>query len=128
MWHGIVGRYAAGALLLDRHDPTRVIARSSQPIMTPITDFETNGFVPNVVFPTAMLDYGDNLQVFYGAADTCVAMAEFSKRAILDSMTTQDVRSIMTSQRPTENRFRRRLLASQMRHRNVHSRLARRDR
>ena len=55
---GTVGRYAAGALLLDRDDPSRVLARSSEPIMLPTTDYETNGFVPNVVFPTAMLDCG----------------------------------------------------------------------
>ena len=81
-----VGCYSAGALLLDRDQPGRVLARSSQPILKPKTDYEMNGFVPNVVFPTAMLDRGDDLQVFYGAADSCVASARFSKRAILDSL------------------------------------------
>ncbi len=83
---GEVGRYAAGVILLDRDDPSRVIARSSEPIMMPTTDYELNGFVPNVVFPTALLDFGENLQVFYGAADTCVATALFSKRSVLDSL------------------------------------------
>lgn len=83
---GIVGRYAAGALLLDREDPSRVIGRSVEPIMLPTTDYEVNGFVPNVVFPTAMIDVGDDVQVFYGAADTRVAMAQFSKRSVLDSL------------------------------------------
>jgi predicted GH43/DUF377 family glycosyl hydrolase len=86
---GRVGRYAAGGLLLDRHDPTHVIGRSSVPIMVPKAPFELNGFVPNVVFPTAMIDRGGTLQVFYGAADTCVAMAEFSKQEMLESMTPQ---------------------------------------
>lgn len=86
-WAGEVGCYAAGALLLDRQKPNRVIARSTAPIMTPITSFENSGFVPKVVFPTALFDQGENLQVFYGAADTCIAMAEFSKRAIVDSLT-----------------------------------------
>ncbi len=83
---GTVGRYAAGALLLDRHDPARVLARSSQPIMLPTTDYETDGFVPNVVFPTALLELGNELHVFYGAADTSVAMTRFSTRAVLDSL------------------------------------------
>ncbi len=83
---GTVGRYAAGALLLDRDDPSRVISRSREPIMLPTTDYETSGFVPNVVFPTAMLEIGDELQVFYGAADTSVAMTRFSKRTVLDSL------------------------------------------
>jgi predicted GH43/DUF377 family glycosyl hydrolase len=87
---GTVGCYSAGALLLDRDRPSRVLARSSLPVMQPVTDFETNGFVPNVVFPTAMLDCEDEFQVFYGAADTCVASAKFSKRSLLDSLVLQD--------------------------------------
>lgn len=83
---GKVGRYAAGALLLDRDDPRRVIARSSEPIMMPTTDYETNGFVPDVVFPTAILDHGNDWQVFYGAADTSVAMTRFSKQSVMDSL------------------------------------------
>ncbi|MEO8269679.1 MAG: glycoside hydrolase family 130 protein, partial [Aureliella sp.] len=86
---GRVGRYAAGALLLDRVDPSCVLARSGEPIMLPMNDYETNGFVPNVVFPTAMLDVGDELQVFYGAADTSVATTRFSKRSVLDSLVLQ---------------------------------------
>jgi len=89
---GEVGRYAAGALLLDRYDPSQVLARTAEPIMTPTVAFEVCGFVPNVVFPTAMLDRGDTLHLYYGAADTCIGMAEFSKRAIFESMTTQGVR------------------------------------
>jgi len=86
---GTVGRYAAGALLLDRDDPSRVIARSSDPIMLPTTSYETNGFVPDVVFPTAMFETGDDLQVYYGAADTCTGMTRFSKRSVLDSLFSQ---------------------------------------
>ncbi|TWT94477.1 glycoside hydrolase family 130 protein [Stieleria varia] len=84
---GRVGRYAVGAALLDRRNPCRVLARTSDPIMTPQMDFEKTGFIPGVVFPTAMLDHGDTLQVFYGAADSCIAMAELSKRAVLEAMT-----------------------------------------
>lgn len=87
---GTVGCYSAGALLLDRDQPSRVLARSNEPIMQPATNFETNGFVPNVIFPTAMLDRGDQLQIFYGAADTCVASAHFSKQSVLDSLVRQD--------------------------------------
>ncbi|MCO8122320.1 glycoside hydrolase family 130 protein [Stieleria sp. TO1_6] len=86
---GTVGRYVAGAVLLDRDDPSRVLARSSEPIMQPTIDYETSGFVPNVIFPTAMLDFGDDLHVFYGAADTCAAVTRFSKRSVLDSLDTK---------------------------------------
>ena len=91
---GTVGRYAAGAILLDRDDPNHMIARSNKPIMVPTTDYEKNGFVPNVVFPTAMLDVDDEWHVYYGAADTSVAMTRFSKRSVLDSLvSTQDSKS-----------------------------------
>lgn len=83
---GTVGRYCAGAVLLDHDHPERVLARSIEPIMQPQSDFETDGFVPNVVFPTAMLERGDDLQVFYGAADTCIAVTRLSKREVLDSL------------------------------------------
>ncbi|QDV24935.1 Beta-1,4-mannooligosaccharide phosphorylase [Aureliella helgolandensis] len=88
---GQVGCYTAGALLLDRHNPAQILARSMSPTMAPTASFETHGFVPNVVFPTALLDQGDTLAVYYGAADSCVGMAEFSKDAILQSMTIQGV-------------------------------------
>lgn len=83
---GTVGPYAAGGLLLDRKDPSRVLARSRTPILQPTTIYETQGFVPNVVFPTGMLDVGDEWHVYYGAADTSVAMTRFSKRSVFDSL------------------------------------------
>ncbi|KLU06723.1 glycosidase [Rhodopirellula islandica] len=86
---GTVGCYSAGAILLDRDHPGRVLARSSQPMMQPTTEYELHGFVPQVVFPTAMLDRDDQLHVFYGAADTCVASARFPKQSVLDSLQRQ---------------------------------------
>ncbi|EMI28590.1 glycoside hydrolase family 130 protein [Rhodopirellula europaea] len=62
------------------------MGRSAQPVLQPIRHHERHGFVPNVVFPTAMLDLGDNLQIFYGAADACVASVQLSKQSVLDSL------------------------------------------
>ncbi|MBV8558096.1 MAG: hypothetical protein JO116_21365, partial [Planctomycetaceae bacterium] len=45
------------------------------------------GFIPNVVFPTGMVRDGDSLLVYYGAADAFTAVAEFSERVLLDSLT-----------------------------------------
>ncbi len=88
---GQVGVYSAGLVLLDRDDPTRVLARSSAPMMIPATTYESTGFVPDVVFPTAMMHSaangaGDSIDVYYGAADTSIAFAQFSKQALLNSM------------------------------------------
>lgn len=81
-----VGAYSAGVLLLDRDDPTRILKRSHGPIMQPTADFERTGFVPDVVFPTALIECGDSLQVYYGAADACIGVVEFSRRELLEAL------------------------------------------
>ncbi len=78
-----LGVYSAAALLLDLDEPHRIVRGSSEPILVPETDFEREGFVPNVVFPTGVVDRGDTLLVYYGAADTVCAVAELSKAEIL---------------------------------------------
>lgn len=75
---GVVGAYAAGALLLDGDDPTRVIAHTPEPILTPTQPYETDGFVPNVVFPTGLIAHGDRLRIYSGTADTAIGLVELS--------------------------------------------------
>ncbi len=87
---GEVGAYYAGAILLDAGDPARVLRRSPEPFFVPEADFEVAGFVPNVVFPTGVVQDGDALLVYYGAADAFTAVAEFSLRELLDAMTAPD--------------------------------------
>ena len=77
-----VGQYAAGALLLDLNNPTQVLAKSEEPLLVPETDFEREGFVPNVVFPTGLVETEDSFLVYYGAADTYCGVVEFSKEDI----------------------------------------------
>ena len=83
---GDIGVYAAGTLLLDPADPAKVLGRSPGPVMVPEAEFETGGFVSNVVFPTGTVDAGDNLLVYYGCADTSIAVAEFSKHDLMHSV------------------------------------------
>ena len=78
-----VGVYSAAALLLDLHEPHRIVRKSSEPILVPETDYEQVGFVPNVVFPTGVVERGDTLLLYYGAADTACAVAELSTADIL---------------------------------------------
>ncbi|MCI0747859.1 MAG: glycoside hydrolase family 130 protein [Verrucomicrobia subdivision 3 bacterium] len=77
-----VGTYSGGLLLLEGENPRRVLGRRGQ-VFVPETDFEREGFVPNVVFPTGVVQNGDKLLVFYGAADTFVGIVEFSLDEIL---------------------------------------------
>lgn len=67
--------YAAGALLLDADDPSRVIARTPEPLLAPETEEERSGIVPNVVFPTAIEQIDGRLFVFYGMADSKIGVA-----------------------------------------------------
>jgi beta-1,2-mannobiose phosphorylase / 1,2-beta-oligomannan phosphorylase len=67
--------YAAGAMILDPADPSKVIARSDEPLMAPETEEERSGTVPNVVFPTAIEEIEGKLYVFYGMADAHIGAA-----------------------------------------------------
>jgi len=67
--------YAAGAMLLDPDDPSRVLARTDEPILEPETDEERDGTVPNVVFPTAIEEVDGTRFVFYGMADSRIGVA-----------------------------------------------------
>ncbi|NDP20082.1 MAG: glycosidase [Paludibacter sp.] len=79
-------RYCLGALLLDLYNPSKVLARSEQPIMEPIAEYEKNGFFGNVIFTNGHYVIGDTLRIFYGASDEVVCSADFSITEILKSL------------------------------------------
>jgi Predicted glycosylase len=88
IYHGAneANRYCLGALLLDLNDPTIVLARSAEPIMEPLTDYETNGFFGNVVFANGTIEHDDEIIVYYGASDLVVCGATLSISEILRSL------------------------------------------
>lgn len=67
--------YRAGIVLLDLKDPRKVIYRSKEPIFEPREEYELFGDVPNVVFPTGLVEKDGWLYLYYGAADTTVCLA-----------------------------------------------------
>ena len=73
-------------MLLDAKNPGRVIARTAEPIFLPTADFERQGFVPNVVFPTGIVSRGGALQIFYGAADKCTGVVELSLTELMTQL------------------------------------------
>jgi predicted GH43/DUF377 family glycosyl hydrolase len=81
--HGI---YRLGLLLLDTHNPYRVIARSQEPIMGPEADYEKKGFLGGVVFTNGHLVAGDTITLYYGAADTVICGATLSIRKLLATL------------------------------------------
>ena len=101
VYHGVATHFAsahiyqAGAALLDLDDPTRVLARTRDNILEPRLPWELTGQVPNVVFPggmtVAQLDQQGfaapeaRVLIYYGAADTCVGVAETTVGALVDA-------------------------------------------
>jgi predicted GH43/DUF377 family glycosyl hydrolase len=89
IYHGVTGNpptYSLGALLLDRHDPSRVKARSRHPILKPEAPYEREGFFGSVVFTCGALADGDLVRVYYGAADGVTAVADLSLAEILSGL------------------------------------------
>jgi predicted GH43/DUF377 family glycosyl hydrolase len=74
--HGVgpLRTYSIGALLLDIDDPTRVIGRLPQPLLSPAVD-EQDGYVPNVVYSCGSLLHGENVVIPYAIADTAIGFA-----------------------------------------------------
>lgn len=82
---GDVGAYFGAALLLDADEPHQVVKEAPAPFLAPEADFETHGFVPDVVFPTGLVRDAGKLLVYYGAADTATAVAEFAEEDLLSA-------------------------------------------
>ena len=81
-YHGVSGTcngyvYSIGAAILDKDDPSKVLYRTRDYLLTPEKEYEVTGFVPNVAFPCATLQDAETgrIAIYYGAADTYVAVA-----------------------------------------------------
>ncbi len=81
-YHGVINtcngfRYAMGAAIMDRDNPDIVKYRTKPYLLTPSVSYEQVGDVPNVIFPCATLQdvEQDKIAIYYGAADTVVALA-----------------------------------------------------
>jgi beta-1,2-mannobiose phosphorylase / 1,2-beta-oligomannan phosphorylase len=81
-----IGAYCGGAMLLAKDDPGRVVKVSQEPIFEPQLEFEKEGFVARVVFPTGVLEDGDRLLIYYGASDKYCAMVEVSRRDVMSRL------------------------------------------
>ncbi|WP_408008257.1 glycoside hydrolase family 130 protein [Pseudalkalibacillus sp. A8] len=80
-------RYCLGAVLLDLDNPAKILAKSEEPILVPDADYEKDGFFGNVVFTCGVTVQGDNVRVYYGAADTSMAAADLSLNEIFSKLT-----------------------------------------
>jgi len=86
IYHGAdaANRYCLGAALIDGEDPSKVLARSEQPLFEPEAPYELEGFFGGVVFACgALVDPDGKVTVYYGAADECTCAARTTMGEIL---------------------------------------------
>lgn len=82
---GAMRKYSIGAALLDKDDPSRVLARTSMPLVSP-SDEDREGYVPNVVYTCGALAHGRRLFMPYGVADSSVAFGFLELDEVLAAM------------------------------------------
>lgn len=78
--------YHACAALLDKNNPQKILGRLRRPLFSPETEWEKQGTVDNVVFPTSALVKDDILSIYYGAADTKIGLKNFSLSLLLKEL------------------------------------------
>jgi predicted GH43/DUF377 family glycosyl hydrolase len=82
---GAMRKYSIGAFLLDREDPTKVLGRLREPLLTPAED-EREGYVPNVVYSCGALLHGRELIIPYAVSDFATRFATVPLDAVLAAM------------------------------------------
>ena len=90
LYHGVRSTaagslYRIGVALFDLEKPEQLLLRGDEWIFGPEADYETRGDVANVTFPCGytVASDGDTLNLYYGAADTSIALATGSIRGML---------------------------------------------
>lgn len=78
--------YSACAALLNLDDPNKEIARLPYPLFKPDSPWEVNGEVNNVCFPSGTALFGEQLYIYYGAADEQIACASVNMTALLKEL------------------------------------------
>jgi len=78
--------FGVEALLLDKSDPKKILARTDYPLLTPEEYYEKEGQVKEVVFPSGALLKDETVFLYYGAADTVCCLATINLSSLLDFM------------------------------------------
>lgn len=76
--------WTISAALTDLNEPHKLIAKAPSYILQPVTDYECQGLVPNVTFPSGAIIVDGSLYVYYGAADTVIGLAICKLDELLD--------------------------------------------
>lgn len=79
-------RYCLGAFLLDANDPTKILAKTSAPILEPDAIYEKEGFFGNVVFTCGCLLEEETVVIYYGAADDKICRVDIALEEIYKAL------------------------------------------
>ncbi|PIS08970.1 hypothetical protein COT75_03850 [Candidatus Beckwithbacteria bacterium CG10_big_fil_rev_8_21_14_0_10_34_10] len=79
-------QYKVGAMLLDLNNPSNVLYRSREPILKPEQPYELNGFKAGVVYPCGAVVINNTLFVYYGSADSYVAVATANLKKFVNQL------------------------------------------
>ncbi len=82
---GALRKYCIGVALLDKADPSKVLARSVEPLIRP-DPLEREGYVPNVVYTCGAMRHGDRIILPYAVSDTFSTFATVKIAALLASL------------------------------------------
>jgi predicted GH43/DUF377 family glycosyl hydrolase len=82
---GAMRKYCLGAFLLDLNDPSRVIGRLREPLLSP-NEAEREGYVPNVVYTCGALLHGRELIIPYAMSDYASSFATVSLDELIEAM------------------------------------------
>ncbi len=90
LYHGVKqtasgALYRVGLALFDIQKPDVCLLRGDSWIFGPEADYERGGDVHDVVFPCGhtLSPDGDTINIYYGAGDSCIALAQGSVRSLL---------------------------------------------
>jgi predicted GH43/DUF377 family glycosyl hydrolase len=78
--------YAAGVALLDLNNPTHELSRLAHPLFLPDLIWEKEGNTPHVVFPVSAFIQGDQLYIYYGAADQRIGILRLSLTDLINEL------------------------------------------
>ena len=79
-------KFCIEAVLLDKNDPKKIIGRTQEPLLYPEKQYELEGLIPNIVFPSGARIEKDNLLIYYGGADNCCCVARVELNKLLNEL------------------------------------------
>jgi predicted GH43/DUF377 family glycosyl hydrolase len=86
LYHGVSHDkiYRAGAVLLDKKDPLKILARTYYPLFEPVEKYEKEGMVNNVVFPCGAVLVNNHVLLYYGGGDKVIGEAAIPLAKIME--------------------------------------------